>query len=221
MENPSYYSVIPADVRYDKRLTPNAKLLYAEITSLCNMNGKCFATNEYFAQLYGVSKVSISKWISQLVEFGYIKSEIIYKEGSKEIDKRYLSILCDPVKENFNTPVKENLKDNNIVIFNNNLTDSNIKPAFEKWLAYKKEKKQSYKPIGLKTCLKKLEELSGGSPDVAMQIVEQSIANNWSGLFPLRRINVDSKKEDVFYKNLEKMKEMEEREGQNVVSLPF
>ena len=78
MENPNYYSVIPADVRYDKRLTPNAKLLYAEITSLCNMNGKCFATNEYFAQLYGVSKRSISKRINQLVEFGYVKSEIIY-----------------------------------------------------------------------------------------------------------------------------------------------
>ncbi|MBO7713050.1 MAG: helix-turn-helix domain-containing protein [Methanobrevibacter sp.] len=219
MENPNYYSVIPADVRYDKRLTPNAKLLYAEITSLCNMNGKCFATNEYFAQLYGVSKISISKWINQLVEFGYVKSEIIYKEGSKEIDKRYLSILNDPIKEKFNTPIKEKFKDNNTSI-NNNITYSNIKDAFEKWLAYKKEKRQSYKPIGLKTCLKKLEELSGGNPDVAMKIVEESIANNWSGLFPLKTNN-QSKKPDVFYENLRKMKEMEEKEVQNVVSLPF
>lgn len=220
MENPNYYSVIPANVRYDKRLTPNAKLLYAEITALCNMNGDCFATNEYFAQLYGVSKVSISKWISQLVDYGYIQTEIKYKDRTKEIDKRYLRILKDPIKENFNTPHKENLKDNNIVIFNNNLTDSNIKPAFEKWLAYKKEKRQSYKPIGLKMCLKKLEELSGGNLGIAMQIVDESISNNWSGLFPLKTNN-QSKKPDVFYENLRKMKEMEEREVQNVVSLPF
>lgn len=196
---PNYYSIIPANVRYDNRLTPNAKLLYAEITALCNMNGNCFATNDYFATLYDVSKVSISKWISQLVEYGYIKSEITYKEGSKEIDKRYLTILNYPIKENFNTPHKENLMDNNTSM-NNNLTDSNIKPAFDKWIAYKKEKRQPYKPIGLQTCLKKLEELSGNNPDIAMQIVDESISNNWAGLFPLKEkpkvVQVEQPKED-------------------------
>lgn len=126
-EKPSYYSIIPASVRYDKRLTPNAKLLYAEITSLFNMNGQCFAKNEYFANLFCVSKVSISKWISQLVEYGYISSVIIYKEGTKEILNRYLTILNDPIKENFNTPIKEKFKDNNTtnVEYNNNITYSN------------------------------------------------------------------------------------------------
>ena len=127
IENPNYYAIIPADVRYDDRLTPNAKLLYAEITSLCNMNGKCFATNDYFAKLYNVSKVSISKWIKQLVDFGYVSSEIIYKDGTKEILNRYITILKypikekfnTPIKEKFNTPIKEKFKDNN------NLTDSN------------------------------------------------------------------------------------------------
>ena len=128
-ENPSYYSIIPATVRYDKRLTPNAKLLYAEITSLCNMNGVCSASNEYFANLYDVSKVSISKWINQLIEFGYINSEITYKDGSKQILNRYLSLVKDPIKEKFNTPIKEKFKDNintsKEVYINKNLTDSN------------------------------------------------------------------------------------------------
>ena len=33
MENPvrAYYAVIPADIRYDRELRPNAKLLYVQI----------------------------------------------------------------------------------------------------------------------------------------------------------------------------------------------
>lgn len=127
METPNYYSIIPATVRYDKRLTANAKLLYAEITSLCNMNGKCFATNSYFSKLYQVSKVSVSKWINSLVEFGYIKSDIIYKDGSKEILHRHLSLVNDCVEEKLNTPIKEKFKDNNTskLDVNNTLTESN------------------------------------------------------------------------------------------------
>jgi hypothetical protein len=145
-EKPNYYSIIPASVRYDKRLTPNAKLLYAEITSLCNMNGQCFATNDYFAKLFCVSKVSISKWISQLVEYGYISSVINYKDGSKEILNRYLTILNDPIKEKFNTPIKEKFKDNNTtnVEYNNNITYNNkCKPTLEEVKQYCFERKNN------------------------------------------------------------------------------
>lgn len=71
-ENVSYYAIIPAEVRYDKDLPPNAKLLYGEITALCNKEGYCFASNEYFANLYGVSKRSITGWIAALADKGYI-----------------------------------------------------------------------------------------------------------------------------------------------------
>ena len=79
----SYYAIIPAFVRYDTNLTANAKLMYGEITALCNEKGYCFATNKYFADLYSVSNVSISKWINQLKDYGYIKVKIVYKENSK------------------------------------------------------------------------------------------------------------------------------------------
>lgn len=59
-------------------------------------------------------------------------------------------------------------------------------PAMTLWLDYKKEKGQSYKPIGLKGCYQKLLELSSNNPDNAMAIVKQSIANNYAGLFPLK-----------------------------------
>ena len=130
MKQPNYYAVISAEVRYDKNLTANAKLLYAEITALLNMNGECFATNKYFAALYNKSVVTVSKWISELISNGYISSYYTYKEGTKEIDRRYLSIIKGGIKENDKGGIKENLKDNNTSI-NINLTDSN-KRRFKK-----------------------------------------------------------------------------------------
>ena len=125
--NKGYYAIIPADVRYDVRLTPNAKLLYGEITALCNEKGFCWAMNEYFADLYSVSKVSVSKWVGNLRDCGYIEVQMQYKEGTKQISNRYIR-LSTPLKENFNTltkisltpsqrkvkdPHKEKFKDNN------------------------------------------------------------------------------------------------------------
>ena len=60
-------------------------------------------------------------------------------------------------------------------------------PAFTLWLEYKKEKKQSYKgEKSLKATYKRLLNLSGNNPDVAMAIVEQAMANNWAGLYALK-----------------------------------
>ncbi|MGX7701075.1 helix-turn-helix domain-containing protein [Enterococcus mundtii] len=114
----SYYAIIPANVRYDKRLKPNTKLLYGEITALCNEKGFCWAGNEYFADLYCVNKETISRWISDLIKFGYLNREIIYKEGTNQIINRYLRINQYPIDEKRNTPIDEKVKDNNTSINN-------------------------------------------------------------------------------------------------------
>ena len=125
-QKPTYYAIISAEVRYDKNLSANAKLLYGEITCLTNENGFCFATNRYFADLYDKSKVTISKWISELVSSGYLSSSYTYKEGSKEIDKRYISILKGGIKENLKGGIKENFKDNNTSINNTSIIKEKI-----------------------------------------------------------------------------------------------
>ncbi len=108
---PNFYAIIPANVRYDKRLTANQKLLYGEITSLCNQKGYCWATNKYFASLYDVSITSISKWISTLVSFNYLTSEII-KNEKNEITERRIRIFDaknDNTTNEFNTPIEAGL----------------------------------------------------------------------------------------------------------------
>lgn len=128
----NYFAVIPANVRYDKNITSGAKLLYGEITALSNQEGYCWASNRYFAELYNVSNVTISKWVSQLAKSGHITTEIKYKQGTKQILNRYIKIVHDPTKKSLSTsqrkvnePLKEKFKDNNTV--NNTINNTSNK----------------------------------------------------------------------------------------------
>jgi len=74
--------------------------MYGEITSLSNKDGYCWAKNKYFAELYEVTKTTISRWINQLREKGYIKVEMVYKADSKEIEQRNIYVLDAPSQLN-------------------------------------------------------------------------------------------------------------------------
>ena len=106
---PSYFSIIPADVRYCDELIPNAKLLYSEITALCNKEGFCWASNRYFAKLHKVSKTSISIWIKSLRENGFIECEIESNHKRKIYLKGALRKLKGGYKKT-SRGYKENLK---------------------------------------------------------------------------------------------------------------
>lgn len=81
---------IPKEIWLDKELGWAAKLLLVEIDSL-QTNGECFATNEYFSKFLGLSKRRITKLISELSSKGCIDVEMVYKEGSKQVEKRVIT----------------------------------------------------------------------------------------------------------------------------------
>lgn len=113
-EKPNYYAIIPAEIRYDKKLTPNSKLLYGEITALANKEGYCWAGNTYFSDLYDVEKVTVSRWIRELKEMGYIDTELIYQ--GKTVTQRKITLLTKlltPTNKNVNTPINKIVKENN------------------------------------------------------------------------------------------------------------
>lgn len=80
-QQPGYYSILTASVRYDKNLKANEKLLFSEITALSNKYGYCTASNRYFAELYQVTDRVIRKWISDLAQLGYLKIILVSKDG--------------------------------------------------------------------------------------------------------------------------------------------
>ena len=80
--NPSYYAVIPANVRYST-IPDGAKLLYWEITALTHSTWECYASNEYFASLYWVDERTIRRWREALEWEEFIFSE--EKNGKRVI----------------------------------------------------------------------------------------------------------------------------------------
>lgn len=112
--NPSYYANIPAPVRYSNQLTANAKLLYGEITALCNKEGYCWAKNDYFANLYNVDVLTISRWISQLSKAGFVNVKIdqsathirrIYLQSSIQNNQELLTKKSRAIDEKINTTI--------------------------------------------------------------------------------------------------------------------
>ena len=125
-EKPNYYAIIPADVRYNNDLKDKAKLLYGEIVALSNKDGVCYASNKYFAELYDISITTVSLLIKDLIENGYLESEFLYKENSKEIDHRYLRIIKGGYLRNLKGGIKEKLKGNNTSINNTSINNTSI-----------------------------------------------------------------------------------------------
>lgn len=89
-EKPAFWAVLPAAVRYDEELPPNAKLLYAEISSLTDRRGYCYASNEYFMRLYSLSERTIRRLISELARLGYVS--IADGDGGRERRKIYAGV---------------------------------------------------------------------------------------------------------------------------------
>lgn len=108
MDAPSFYAIIPASVRYDEKLIPNAKLLYGEISAMTGKEGYCWADNSYFAELYDVNVWTISRWISQLEKQGHIKTLLNKIEGNKR--KIYIEISSYDLLRKNATPIAEKRK---------------------------------------------------------------------------------------------------------------
>ena len=137
---PGYWAVVPASVRYDAQLPANAKLLYGELSALTQAEGYCWASNEYFAALYGLSADRVGRLLTLLEQRGYIRREIVRDERTNVVTGRKIwlcqtaAVVCEPPGKNTDTsrqkyrdPPGKNNGENNI----NNNTIPPISPKGE------------------------------------------------------------------------------------------
>ena len=77
--------------------------------------------------------------------------------------------------------------------FDYSFVEPQFRKPFEEWLKYKQSKNQMFKrQCDLELCYKKLKEFSDGNAEKATLIIEQSMKNNWSGLFELKKTSTPS-----------------------------
>lgn len=221
-ERPNYYAIIPASVRYDNELRPNEKLMYGEITALANSTGECWASNNYFAELYDVTPQAVSGWINNLKRKGYIEIDITYKDNTKEIKNRIIRIVSTKVCEGINKSLigyKQKIKDNNT---RKNNTRDNIysdvpdylREAFMEWVEMRKKiKKPIISERTVKRALTKLYRLTD-SKSKQIAIIDQSTDRNWLSFYPLK---TDGKIEEAKPK---RYPEFQEEEVIDTVEMP-
>ena len=100
---PSFYAVIPANVRY-ANIPANAKLLFAEISALCSREGCCWASDSYLSEFFAgssaetgnVSTRTIRRWIQCLVDGGFLERVLVYDSHGGLCGRRLYLPGCVP-----------------------------------------------------------------------------------------------------------------------------
>ena len=216
-EQKSYYAIIPANVRYDAELTPNAKLLYGEITALCNEKGYCWAKNEYFAKLYKTSEKTITRWIRNLADKGYIETEVKifrYEDGTvkkmryvhidRNVHNQQENIECDHTDKNVPNHTDKNEGYNNTFKNNTNndnekerktsydailsgIEDAELKTLYLEYIKMRKLIKAPMTDRALQMLINKVNDLEPNSIENQKQLLENAIMNNWKSVYPLKK----------------------------------
>lgn len=212
----SYWAVIPASVRYDDRIPASSKVLYAEISALCEETGYCWADNSYFAEIYQMTERSIRRQLAALASCGYIRIEETRGDHNTLEERKIYAGLnplageAEPLDKKVR-PLDKKVQGHNIehnippispaqlktlqgmeaptaaAILDGCGEDSDLLGS---WMDFAEARKAKRAPIRtvrtVRLLQKKLQELSRGSLAVQKQILEQSVERGWTGVFPLK-----------------------------------
>lgn len=126
---------LPNDVIKNTNINDKEKMIYSMILSL-SKNQECTVTNAYISKIFNITTIQVSRVINSLKKKGLIRVRILYKQNSKEIQKRIIipiNIDVNTYKQISSKPINIDVKD----ILNNNKIYDN-----KKW-KYKSERDYS------------------------------------------------------------------------------
>ena len=193
---------IPAEIWLRCDLSMVEKALFAEIDSFSG-NGREFRkSNQTIEKEYGISRPTISKSLKKLVDLDLV--EVRYdgrlrfittqpgknisgrrKESFGQKEKIFPSDGKNLTQKNTIERTRENtLKNKGVVL---PFEDESFIEMWDEWILERRERKiKKYTPRGEQAALHKLQKESGGDSAIAVQMIQQSIANGWTGIFPLK-----------------------------------
>ena len=156
---------IPKEIWLNEDLNWTEKLLLVEIDSLAK-NGECFASNEHFAKFLRVGIRQVQNGLTKLKELGFISTFVIYKEGTKRVEKRVITphaknymTPCNFQREaheiNRMTPHEEKCMDSNTISFINTINNTSSKTHTPKLGELEKEFERLWKAYPRKEGKKK------------------------------------------------------------------
>lgn len=105
MKEQSYYMIIPSEV-WDAEISAKAMILYGHISVLANKQKYCFAGNDYFETVMKMSQSTLNRCFKELEDLQLIRREVIYKEGSKEIEQRKIFLNIGIIKNEYSPIIK-------------------------------------------------------------------------------------------------------------------
>ena len=204
----SGFGILPKRVMIDPNLSLQAKGIFAYLVTYAGNGNEAFPSLRTISYQLGISKDTAGKYIKELKENGYLEIEQ-KKENGRFSHNVYKLIPCPKftVSESTSTDVTipGNLASN---INNNNNNKKEKETTLDKIIKeyttnndlvntlvdFMKMRKSIKKPLtdrALKGILTKLDNLCENE-QTKIEILEQSIINCWSGVFPLKAKNNNS-----------------------------
>ena len=109
---------IPIEIWQNRSLSWNEKILLMEIDSFTAKDRECYISNEYIAELLGVSVSWASKCLSHLLELGLV--QVVKFDGRKRYVESTIQFKADLNESSMQDGTKVQHTNNNEYINNNN-----------------------------------------------------------------------------------------------------
>lgn len=109
---------IPIEIWQNRSLSWNEKILLMEIDSFTAKDRECYISNEYIAELLGVSVSWASKCLSHLLELGFV--QVVKFDGRKRYVESTIQFKADLNESSMQDGTKVPYTNNNEYINNNN-----------------------------------------------------------------------------------------------------
>ena len=184
---------LPIELLKDKSTTMQEKLILVEINQLSMLDKGCIASNNHFAELFGIKKESVSRSISSLENKGYITTKI--KDGSRNHERTItINKMLFEYKQNVISPLTNCLetKENKTINKTKNISIDIVSSFFDEnrdikkddksikimsdFVTYRKQIKKPIKTTGnLKLYYNKLKELHLDGYDISKCIEEMKL----------------------------------------------